>query len=375
MAVSGSGLATVTVTGVDEVAFPAASIARAWTEYDTFGPVVVSHVAVNGAAVALPISVPSTKNSTRATPTSSVAAAVRVTVPATCAPPTGDESATDGAATSRTTIWIGALVPTLPAASFAVATSETGPITFPVAQVNAQGAVEVGADHRPGRAELDPEDRARVRDRYLDRDGARERRSAAHPSPPERPPEDAVDVAPVHRAVRAREDELRRGAADGLLQPRDEFVRDGEDVGVAALRRLGVVGAGHHDGCETPAGEVARALFADDIAITVCDGPPPVQGGHTCEPRRGRRSSPPASPSPSPSPSPSRRAPLRCRSISARSAAPTPSRQTSTCRARSSAAARTPRARGTRSCGTPETSRSSAPARRSTSMTSARSSA
>ena len=73
--------------------------------------------------MAVPITVPSTKNLTDMTPTASDAEAVTATVPATCAPPAGEVMLTVGAvvsaaAASDPTITVtGAEVPTFPAAS------------------------------------------------------------------------------------------------------------------------------------------------------------------------------------------------------------------------------------------------------------------
>src|SRR6185295_15591613 len=70
---------------------PAASTARARSVCAPFGTERVSHASAYGAAESGdPVSTPSTRNWTRATPTSSVASAVTLTMPFTDAPLVGE---------------------------------------------------------------------------------------------------------------------------------------------------------------------------------------------------------------------------------------------------------------------------------------------
>jgi hypothetical protein len=93
-------LFTVTFTAPDAVWLLAASQARANNECDALLAVVVFHDAEYGDEVSLDSSTPSTKNSTRVTPTLSEALAAIVVVPLTDAPPVGLEIDTDGAVVS-----------------------------------------------------------------------------------------------------------------------------------------------------------------------------------------------------------------------------------------------------------------------------------
>src|SRR5262245_54119179 len=90
-------LFTLVATVLDVAWLPAASNARAAIECAPFAELVELHVAENGAAVSVPASAPSTRNSTRATPTSSCAFAVSTTSPATVAPADGAVTDTVGA--------------------------------------------------------------------------------------------------------------------------------------------------------------------------------------------------------------------------------------------------------------------------------------
>jgi hypothetical protein len=82
----------------DDALLPAASTAVATRVWLPFDVVVVFHEIEYGAVVSsAPICVPSTRNRTRATPTSSDALAAMVTVPETVAPDAGEVSDTLGA--------------------------------------------------------------------------------------------------------------------------------------------------------------------------------------------------------------------------------------------------------------------------------------
>src|SRR5437867_1504738 len=94
-------LATVTRTGAEIALLPASSRARAVSVCVPSGTVRVSHVASYGVAMSSPITTPSTKNCTAATPTASAALAFTVIVPDTVSPSLGDMSATVGGVVSR----------------------------------------------------------------------------------------------------------------------------------------------------------------------------------------------------------------------------------------------------------------------------------
>src|SRR6266850_4262761 len=94
-------LATVTPTGAEVVALPAASRATAVRICGPSERVVESQLTVYGAAVSsAPRTAPSRRNWTPATPTLSVALAVTATVPAT-EPAAGAVMATVGGVVSR----------------------------------------------------------------------------------------------------------------------------------------------------------------------------------------------------------------------------------------------------------------------------------
>ena len=94
-------LVTVTGTGLEVVMFPAASRARAVTTCGPGTTVVVFHCREYGAAVtSAPSATPSMKNCTPATPVSSEAVAVTVTVLATVAFAAGAMTATVGGVVS-----------------------------------------------------------------------------------------------------------------------------------------------------------------------------------------------------------------------------------------------------------------------------------
>src|SRR5207302_1761175 len=100
MLVNLGALTTVTLTAAEMAAFPAASRA---TAVRVCAPllVVVSHVTEYGALVlAGPMGMPSTRNWTTTTPTSSVALAETVTVPETMEPAAGAVIDTVGGAVS-----------------------------------------------------------------------------------------------------------------------------------------------------------------------------------------------------------------------------------------------------------------------------------
>src|SRR5690606_11626285 len=93
-------LATVTLTPAEVVELPARSRATAVMTCAPSETAAVFHEIEYGAAVSSPPTcAPSTRNRTPATPTLSVALAVRVTVPATC-PPSGAVTLTSGAMVS-----------------------------------------------------------------------------------------------------------------------------------------------------------------------------------------------------------------------------------------------------------------------------------
>ncbi len=96
----GAAFDTVTETAVDVVELPAASSATAVSDTAPFAAFVVSQLIVNGAVVTLPSDVVPARNSTLATPLSSVAVAVTAVEPLTVAPAAGAESATAGATIS-----------------------------------------------------------------------------------------------------------------------------------------------------------------------------------------------------------------------------------------------------------------------------------
>src|SRR5262245_26184287 len=96
----GEPLLTVTPTGAEAAGFPAASKARA---VKLCAPVAAEDVfrdAVSGDAVSVDRTTPSTRNSTRVTPTLSEALAVSVTVPLTVVPAEGAVKDTAGGVAS-----------------------------------------------------------------------------------------------------------------------------------------------------------------------------------------------------------------------------------------------------------------------------------
>jgi hypothetical protein len=80
----------LTLTTELEPELPAASYARVWRLCEPFATVVVFHENEYGDDVSVEWSEPSTKSSTRLTPTLSLALAETVTVPLTVAPLAGD---------------------------------------------------------------------------------------------------------------------------------------------------------------------------------------------------------------------------------------------------------------------------------------------
>src|SRR5262249_46267607 len=96
-----SALFVVTVR-VAVAVLPAASRATAVSVCEPLATVDEIHEMVYGATVSsVPMSLPSTRNCTPATPTSSLALAVTLAVPVTVAPDAGAVNATVGAVTSR----------------------------------------------------------------------------------------------------------------------------------------------------------------------------------------------------------------------------------------------------------------------------------
>ena len=91
----------MTLIGLDVVALPAASRARAVSVCGPLAAVVVFHATVNGAAVSsAPSALPSRRNCTPATPTPSDASAETVAVPLSVAPAEGAVTDTVGAVVS-----------------------------------------------------------------------------------------------------------------------------------------------------------------------------------------------------------------------------------------------------------------------------------
>jgi hypothetical protein len=79
-------LATFTLTGADGLVLPEVSEARAVRVWAPLGAVRVSQASAYGATVSsAPVAVPSTRNWTPATATLSLASAVTLTMPLTCA--------------------------------------------------------------------------------------------------------------------------------------------------------------------------------------------------------------------------------------------------------------------------------------------------
>ena len=96
-----SVFATVTFTGVDTVVLLSVSRARAASTCAPFGVARVSQLAAYGATVSSgPCGLPSTKNWTPATPTSSLASAWSVRAPETTSPSAGEVTETLGAVES-----------------------------------------------------------------------------------------------------------------------------------------------------------------------------------------------------------------------------------------------------------------------------------
>src|SRR5687767_7608092 len=93
-------LATVTVRDTVPPKFPAASCARAAMPCVPLLLDVLAHETEYGAVVSVATTVPSTRNSTRVTPTLSLALAEIVTVPLTVAPAAGEVSDTVGCVVS-----------------------------------------------------------------------------------------------------------------------------------------------------------------------------------------------------------------------------------------------------------------------------------
>ena len=91
---------TVTVALVALPMFPAASYARAPNVWLPLAIVVVLNAIEYGELVSFPIDTPSRKNSTRVTPTLSVALAAALMVPVTVEPFAGDVIAAVGAVVS-----------------------------------------------------------------------------------------------------------------------------------------------------------------------------------------------------------------------------------------------------------------------------------
>src|SRR6266545_4752739 len=123
---------TVTVTGADVGALPAASRATAVSVWEPSAAVVVSQETLYGLAVtSAPRFAPSSLNWTPTTPALSEALALTVVVPLTVAPLLGVVIATVGAALSTVTV-TALLVVVLPAASRATAVSVWEPLAAPV---------------------------------------------------------------------------------------------------------------------------------------------------------------------------------------------------------------------------------------------------
>src|SRR6267378_3405905 len=98
---AGVGLATVTVTGAEVVALPAASRATAVRVYEPLATAVVFAGTAYGAVVfSAPMSMPLCLNCTPTTPTSSEARATTGTVPQRVAPDGGETMATVGGVVS-----------------------------------------------------------------------------------------------------------------------------------------------------------------------------------------------------------------------------------------------------------------------------------
>src|SRR5438093_3152908 len=125
---------TVTATALDVVAFPAASRARAVSEWDPGLAVVVFHETEYGAVVSsAPRLAPSSMNWTPTTPTLSEALAVTLIVPETVVPDKGDVMLTVGGVVSgggplETVTVMGPDVDGLPAASRARAVRVCEPL-------------------------------------------------------------------------------------------------------------------------------------------------------------------------------------------------------------------------------------------------------
>ena len=127
----GAALSTVTVTGVEVVVLPAASRATAVSVWGPLGPRWCPTTRCRARWCPRgPGRLPSSRNCTPATPTLSVAVAVRVTVPDTVASLAGAVTLTVGAVVSAllTVTVTAAEVVVLPAASRATAVSVWGPL-------------------------------------------------------------------------------------------------------------------------------------------------------------------------------------------------------------------------------------------------------
>ena len=116
--------------GSEVVALPAASRARAVTEWAPSATARESQMNENGASVSsAPTAAPSTRNCTPETPTLSDASADSVTIAQTVAPLAGAVTVTDGGAVSAllTMTLIEVETPRLPASSSAMAMSSWAP--------------------------------------------------------------------------------------------------------------------------------------------------------------------------------------------------------------------------------------------------------